>query len=260
MTTATPKANRIKAGPGRPPVLSEKERSKRILDVAEHVFTTAGYGAATIEEIARVAKMSKKTIYALFPDKEHLFAALIGDADAFPGGKSRRRGGSSDPIADLKDHLLTLAEFVLSPRQVALSRLIISEARHSPELADEFFARVMRKGNAHLTEGVARALQARGVTGIDDVESVAMALFGAALGALHLGALFGKEDNIPRKRLIAQIDLAIRLVLPNLLQGSASNTQTGSPQPDDQAETAHGASARGAARRRGSPTTKASKT
>jgi AcrR family transcriptional regulator len=195
--------------------------------------------------------MSKKTIYGLFPDKEHLFAALISDVDAFPDGKNKRRAGSCDPVADLRDHLLALAEFVLSPRQVALTRLLISEARHSPKLADEFYARVMRKGIAHLTEGVARALKTEGVAIIEDLETVAMALFGAALGGLHLGALFGKQETIPRKQLIAQIDLAIGLVLPNLRQGSDPTIQTGCPKLYDQAEEEHASSRRDVARRRG---------
>jgi AcrR family transcriptional regulator len=240
-------------------VLSEKERCKRILDAAERVFTTDGYGAATMEEVARVAGMSKKTIYKLFPDKEHLFAALISDVDAFPGGKTKRRVGAPDPVADLRDHLLSLAQFVLSPRQVALTRLLISEARHSPKLADEFYARVMRKGIAHLTDGVARALQTKGATEIDNIESVAMALFGAALGGLHLGALFGKQENVPRKQLIAQIDLAIGLVLPNLIQGSDPTTQTGNPKLYGQAEKEHGSSRRDVARRRGNSPTDAKK-
>lgn len=201
--------------PGRPPALSEPDRRRRILDAAEQVFTADGYGAATMEAVARVAGMSKRTVYAQFPDKTRLFAALIGDADAFPGSPDRRRPRPSDPAEHLRDHLLALAEFVLSPRQVALTRLLIAEARHSPELAEEFYARVMRKGQAHLSEGVARVLGTRGATGHDDVRGVAMALFGASLGGLHLAALFGKQEGVPRERLVAQIDLAIALVLPS---------------------------------------------
>lgn len=211
------RSNQTNAKLGRPPVLSEEERRKLILDAAERVFTTDGYGAATMEGIIRAAGMSKKTVYALFSDKEHLFAALIGDAGAFPGGKSKVGVKPSDTVGELRDHLLSLAEFVLSPHQVAMTRLVISEARHSPKLADEFYARVMAKGQIHLTEGVARVLKAKGVE-VDDIETTSMALFGAALGGLHLAALFGRQERFPRELLVAQIDLAIGLLLPNLLR------------------------------------------
>jgi len=199
-------------------VLSKKERCKRILDAAEKVFTSEGYGAATMEEVAHVAGMSKKTIYGLFPDKEHLFAALMSDVDGFPGsaGKQTRL---ADPIEDLRNHLLVMAEFVLSSRQVEITRLLISEARHSPKLIDEFYARVMKKGHAYLTEGVTRALHASGVAKVHDPQATAMALFGAALSGLHLAALFGKRRAVSREQLLANIDLAIALILPNLPKG-----------------------------------------
>ena len=149
--------------------------------------------------------------------------ALIAGADAFPGGKSKATTNPSDAAGELRDHLLALAEFVLSPRQVAMTRLVIAEARHSPKLADEFYARVMRKGQAHLTEGVARVLRAKGVAEVDDIESTAMALFGAALGGLHLAALFARQERFPRKLLVAQIDLAIELLLANLLPSPNSD-------------------------------------
>ncbi len=55
---------------------------------------------------------------------------------------------------------------------------------------------------------------------VDDIESTAMALFGAALGGLHLAALFGRQERFPRKLLVAQIDLAIGLLVANLLPRS----------------------------------------
>ena len=71
---------------GRPPALSPEERKHRILEAAESVFTDIGYGAATMEEIARIAGMSKRTLYSLYPDKRSLFADLISDIDTYPAG------------------------------------------------------------------------------------------------------------------------------------------------------------------------------
>ncbi|MGP0180056.1 TetR/AcrR family transcriptional regulator, partial [Escherichia coli] len=52
---------------GRPPALSLDARRRLILEAAEEVFFASGYGAASMEEIARVAGMSKKTVYGLYP-------------------------------------------------------------------------------------------------------------------------------------------------------------------------------------------------
>src|SRR5262245_28078149 len=66
---------------GRPLQLSEAERRRRLLDAAERVFLDAGYGDATMDDVARKARMSKKTLYRLFPTKEQLFAAVMASRD-----------------------------------------------------------------------------------------------------------------------------------------------------------------------------------
>ncbi len=51
-----------------------------ILRAAERQFTRRGYRAATMDDIAREAKVSKATIYAYFKGKEELLAEMQGQA------------------------------------------------------------------------------------------------------------------------------------------------------------------------------------
>jgi AcrR family transcriptional regulator len=51
-----------------------------LLDAARELFESRGYGAATIDDIARRADMAKATVFAHFGDKQSLLAA-IGMAD-----------------------------------------------------------------------------------------------------------------------------------------------------------------------------------
>src|SRR5207245_1412418 len=48
----------------------------RILDAARAVFLTRGYGGTTIDEIARVAGMSRASFYTYFPTKRDVLLAL----------------------------------------------------------------------------------------------------------------------------------------------------------------------------------------
>lgn len=199
----------VKGRPGRPPVYSEKERSRRILQAAEQVFTTVGYGAATMEEVARTAGMSKKTIYGLYPDKRCLLAAVVVAADDFPW-EDADNALMADPVTELRRRLLALIEFVLSPRQVGLTRLLIAEAEHAPELADDFHERVMAKGQLFLAAAVARLRQdALGPRGMD-VDYITGTLFGAAMGDFHLWVLFGKKGGIARQQIESRIEMALR--------------------------------------------------
>jgi len=55
----------------------EKEsRLNEIIDTAERIFAEKGYDLATMDEIAREAEFTKKTVYGYFPNKGELFAAV----------------------------------------------------------------------------------------------------------------------------------------------------------------------------------------
>ena len=62
---------------GRPRRESAGEVEERILDAATKVFLERGFEGASIEDIAEAARAGKPTIYARFPGKEDLFAAVV---------------------------------------------------------------------------------------------------------------------------------------------------------------------------------------
>lgn len=203
----------LKPKRGRPPVLTEDMRRQRILDAAERVFTDIGYGAATMEEIARAAGMSKKTLYGMYPDKRSLFTALTNVIEIYPAAAL-----DPDPANSRKEfraRLLALAELAMSRRQVEMTRLVISEARHCPELAEEFHAKAMHQGRAYLVNALQTFADANPEIEIPDIEGTAVTLFAAILGDMHFRALLG-ENVASRRKLEAHIDKAINLVLPNL--------------------------------------------
>lgn len=195
---------------GRPP-LGEEEKTRRILQAAEQVFTTVGYGAATMEAIARAAGMSKKTLYALYQDKQCLLVAVTVAADDFPW-RDANRTPLADPLQELRYRLLASIELALTPRQLRLTRLLISVAERSPALAESFHDRVMVKSQDYLAAAVERAVREGAGPQVGDVRQATMALLGAALSELHLAALFGKVDVPPERREIAaHVDAALRI-------------------------------------------------
>jgi len=52
----------------------------QILEAASRTFATRVYHLVTMEEIARVARMGKGTLYRYFPSKEDLYLAIVDDA------------------------------------------------------------------------------------------------------------------------------------------------------------------------------------
>ena len=78
------------------PRLPRAERRSQLLDVSRGVFAERGFDAATLEEIAERAGVSRPIVYEHFGDKQRLFEAVVnaeiarvatevGDALATPG-------------------------------------------------------------------------------------------------------------------------------------------------------------------------------
>ena len=123
---------------------------------------------------------------------------------------------TNDPRQQIRQILSELARFVLAPRQLRLMRLIISEARKSPELAERFhqecveptltvFLRQVDPDNAifHTHDGNAKAL--------------ADMLLGAVLGPLQFRALLMPcDDDAVLAELDRRIDLATEVIFSYL--------------------------------------------
>src|SRR5260370_40917978 len=62
---------------GRPSRLESAQLSDRILNVATALFLGHGFGATSIEAVARRAGISKRTFYHRFRGKEGLFEAVV---------------------------------------------------------------------------------------------------------------------------------------------------------------------------------------
>jgi TetR/AcrR family transcriptional repressor of mexJK operon len=128
---------RSKPSRGGRPSLEESERLRgRILATATQLFLAEGYGATSIEEVARAAGVSKRTLYSRFPDKAALFAAVL---HSIVEGLRPRTEASISEDGDLESSLRRLAGLILhaalAPQAIAVHRLIIGESARFPALA-----------------------------------------------------------------------------------------------------------------------------
>lgn len=56
----------------------EKEiRRKDIIEAAERLFFTKGYGNATMDDVAKEAEFSKRTVYVYFNSKEQIYFEIM---------------------------------------------------------------------------------------------------------------------------------------------------------------------------------------
>jgi AcrR family transcriptional regulator len=121
---------------GRPPRELAGEVDARILDAAHRIFLERGLAGASMDEIARLARAGKPTIYARFPSKEALFTDVVmrnivtdiaGFEDHAPTGATIEERLASVGVAIL--------HWVLVSDTIGLVRLVIAEAHRFPDLA-----------------------------------------------------------------------------------------------------------------------------
>lgn len=121
---------------GRPTRDASAQLRHRILDVATELLFSHGYGATSIEAIARRARVSKRTLYQRFPDKLALMSAVIVrliDSLRPPAHTSLIEGESLEQILVRVGSLILHA--ALTPRVLQLQRLIVAESGRFPDLA-----------------------------------------------------------------------------------------------------------------------------
>jgi AcrR family transcriptional regulator len=115
------------------------EKTEKILEAAGQLFRDQGYGAVSMDQIAREAGVSKATVYAHFESKERLFAAIIEH-----GCVTYLEGivPAVQQLDDMREALTRIARsienFLLAPKTLGIYRVIIAEGPRFPEIANAF--------------------------------------------------------------------------------------------------------------------------
>ena len=112
------------------PTVRKRNTSKKresILNGAIQVFTEMGYDHASMDAIAEIAGVSKRTVYNHFLNKENLFQQVIAK---FLKEQQVLKQIDYDPAKSLEDQLTAFANaemyLINSPSRLGLSRVLTS--------------------------------------------------------------------------------------------------------------------------------------
>ena len=130
-------------------------RPDEILDAAQAVFGNAGFARATLEEVARIAGVSKGTLYLYFDSKETLFREMVRAriVTAVAEGEAlfREHQGSCRELLTLL--MRRMWSVVRTPEMARIGRLVLSELPNFPEVAQFYFDEVILRSR-RLVESV----------------------------------------------------------------------------------------------------------
>ena len=122
------------------------ERREAILSAAIDEFSIRGFEAARLDDVARRAGVAKGTIYLYFRDKESLFQELIRTMLTPLVGTIEAMGEADVPIALLADRIVDLfVREVYGTRRKDVIRLMITEGRRFPKLAEFYYREVLSR-------------------------------------------------------------------------------------------------------------------
>jgi AcrR family transcriptional regulator len=124
------------------------QRRDKIVAAARRVFLDKGFERATINEAARLARVSSATVYIYFETKDRLFEAVTAAALApFQDVFAQAEGLTGDPEAVLTRMARAYFDFLTDPGVRGLYRIVIGEADRRPDLGESVY------GTAHNTLG-----------------------------------------------------------------------------------------------------------
>lgn len=188
-------------GRGRPQARPDEETRVVILDAARHEFASSGYATTNMEDVARRAGVSTKTLYRLIPNKAAVFEAMLTDRmDRFASVVSLRACDGSNIEVALRDALVLCGELILDGEVIALQRVILGESEKFPEIAEAFYRRAIRGTQSTLAKWL-EVQRKRGRIEIDDADTAAGMLLGMLAFQPQRAVLFGQAPAPGREEL-----------------------------------------------------------
>ncbi len=178
-----------------------EEKRQKILLAATEIFCDKGFLASSMNHIAKLAGVSKQTVYSHFGNKDELFVAAIR-------ARCSDFKMSSLPASIIDDPQLTLQFFanafislLLSKEGLAMHRICISESRTNPLISQLYFAAGPELVIAEISD-LFVSYQQKKLLKIDNVHIAAMQFLSMIKGE----ALIRREYNTEKQLTTEQIN------------------------------------------------------
>jgi AcrR family transcriptional regulator len=202
---------------GRPPMRSNEETHRVLIEAAAEEFEVKGYAATSMAEVAQRAGVSTKTVYRLIPNKADLLARVVSDRigrfmleidtnalDALPTSEALER------------MLIAYGTLMLSQRTIAMHRLVICECDQFPEVATTFYQFAIRRANEGMATWLRRQCE-RGLIKLDDPQVAAGMLRGMMSMDPQRAVMLGQRDVPNADEVAARAKQCARLFLDGCL-------------------------------------------
>jgi len=185
----------------------------QVLAGARDVFMVDGFEGGSVDEIARVAGVSKATLYKYFPDKRILFMEVANVECQRQAREALDNIDMSAPprivLGQAGHHFL---RFITSTLGLQIFRICLAESDRFPELGQQFY----NSGPAVVRAEMViyfEAAEARGELNIED-KSLAADQFGELCKAdLWMRLIFGVSKSVSQEEIARVVNSAVETFL-----------------------------------------------
>lgn len=136
-------------------------RPAELLEAALDLFVEHGYAATKVEEVAKRAGVSKGTLFLYFPSKEDLFKAVVRQKI------TEQIGNWSNEFDEFTGNTADMVRYAMrqwwqrigATKLSGISRLVMNESSHFPEIAAFYQQEVIAPSNALLRRVLQRGIE-----------------------------------------------------------------------------------------------------
>ena len=192
-----------------PPQAGEDSaKVRQILDGAREVFLSLGFDGASMGDIARMAGVSKGTLYVYFENKAELFSALVAEERRI----SKRDFGfdmdSTDVAGELRRYGRSLLPYISRERNIQFVRTVMAIAERFSRVGEEFYRDGPARGAEHL-RGFIEAHAAAGRLVVADTRMAALQLQHLFHAGIINELLYGVRDTPDEEEVARVVDEAV---------------------------------------------------
>ena len=198
---------------GRPQVRADAETRGLIIEAAREEFGAKGFAATCMADVAQRAGVSTKTLYRLIPTKSDLFNSVISERiGQFVWEADHLALDQLDAETALERILIAFGMLTLEPGTIAMTRLVIGEARVFPEIGAAFYEMAIRR-TSQAMEAALHRLCARGLIALDDPAAATSMLRGMMIMEPQRAVMLGQRQPPEANEIAARAKLCARLFL-----------------------------------------------
>lgn len=191
----------------------DSAKRQQIVEGARQIFLARGFDAASMNDIAKAAGVSKGTLYVYFKDKEELFGAIVLlECTVQAEGLFDLDPRDPDVESTLTRLGIAYIHFLCRPEKASALRTVIAIADRMPSIGRQFYETGPSKGIAKLAAYLKAQTEA-GVLKVEEPEIAAAQFMETCQGTLFKPVLFNFAPPPSEERIKLVVSIAVRVFM-----------------------------------------------